>query len=76
VTIDELRKCRDRLPFRPFAIRLADRREITIEHPENVAMDAKSRTAVCRSGIGWDVLDLDLVTSLGWPLPERRKGAK
>jgi hypothetical protein len=71
--IDEVRKARDKRPFQPFLIRLADGDEITVEHPENLALDQKSRTAVCRSGGGWDVIDLDLVTSLG---PPRRKGGQ
>jgi hypothetical protein len=76
MTIDELRKRRDQRPFRAFRIRMADGAELTVEHPENLAWDEESRTAVCRSEIGWDILDLDLVTSLGLPLPKRRKGAK
>jgi hypothetical protein len=74
--IGELRKRWHRRPFRAFRIRLSDGDEITVEHPENFAIDEKSRTAVCRWGGGWDVIDLDQVTSLGLPLPKRRKGAQ
>jgi hypothetical protein len=73
VNVGELRAARDRRPFRRFQIRLADGDEITVEHPENLAWDEESGTAVCRSGGGWDVIDLDQVVSLGLTAPPRRK---
>jgi hypothetical protein len=78
MTIDELREAAQRRPFRPFEIRTADGRVGTVAHPENVAWDEDSRTAVCRIGRGWDVIDVDLITSLGLmatPRPKRSRGA-
>src|SRR5262249_371734 len=72
---DELRAARDRRPFRKCTIRISDGDEITVEHPENLAWDEKSGTAVCRSGGGWDVIDLGQITSLGLTAPPRPKAS-
>ena len=46
--IEELKKAKDRRPFQPFSIRMADGREIEVRHPDAVAWeDANARTAVC-----------------------------
>jgi hypothetical protein len=71
--VEELRAARDRRPFRRFTIRMSDGDEIPVEHPENLAWDEDSGTAVCRSGGGWDVIDLEQITSLGLIAPPRRK---
>jgi hypothetical protein len=64
VTIDELRKARDRRPFVPFVIRMSDGKDVTVRHPENLAWDEATGIAVCLSEDGTDVIDVDLVTSL------------
>jgi hypothetical protein len=75
MTIDELRKARNKQPFVPFTIRMADGTAVTVRHPENLAWDEETGTAVCLSADGTDVIDVDLVTSLNLE-PGRRKKEK
>src|SRR5262249_43832763 len=49
MTIDELRKARDKRPFVPFVIRMADGQSVTVRHPENLAWDEATGIAVCLS---------------------------
>jgi hypothetical protein len=69
--IDELKKVKDRRPFQPFLIRMADGREIPVKHPDAVAWDPDQiRIAVCGvPGGGTEILDVALVTSLSIPAP-------
>jgi hypothetical protein len=71
VKIDELKKAKDQRPFRPFAIRMADGREILIGHPDAIAWDnGQPRIAVCvLPGARWEVIEVALVTSLGMEAP-------
>jgi hypothetical protein len=84
VTIDDLKRAKDERPFRPFKINLADGRALEVRHPDAVAWDIsldeddepeEPRTAVCVvPGGGWEVVDLDLITSLGfYPAPSKGK---
>jgi hypothetical protein len=74
MTIDELRKARNKQPFRPFVIRTADGTDVTVRHPENIAWDEENRTAVCLAADGTDVIDVDLITSLRLETAKGRKG--
>jgi hypothetical protein len=71
--IDRIKQAKDRRPFRPFEIRMSDGAKVTVNHPDSLAWDEETRTAVCLSADGFDIIDVDLVTSLGWP--RKRKGA-
>lgn len=64
--IEELKKVKDRRPFEPFYIHLADGRELRITHPDNVAWtaDSLSRSVFVGHSDGWEVVDLTLITSL------------
>lgn len=73
MTIEQLREARGRQPFRSFEIRLSGGEQYTIRHPDNIAWDEDSRTATLLAGRAWVVIDVDLVTSLSTPLPERRQ---
>jgi hypothetical protein len=64
MTIDELRKARNKQPFVPFVIRMADGQSIKVRHPENLAWDEAAGIAACLSEGGTDVIDVELVTSL------------
>jgi hypothetical protein len=75
MTIDELRKARNKQPFVPFTIRMADGEKVTVRHPENLAWDEEAGIAVCLSADGTDVIDVDLITSLGLERA-RKKGKK
>jgi hypothetical protein len=63
--IGELRRARDRTPFRPFLVRRVDGGEIRASRPEHIARDVRSRTAVCRPGRAWEAIDIDQITSPG-----------
>jgi hypothetical protein len=69
--IEELKKMKDRRPFEPFFIRMADGREVRVKHPDAVSWDPDQiRIAVCGvPGGGTEVIDVALVTSLGLPAP-------
>jgi hypothetical protein len=71
--IDELKRAKDQRPSRPFEIRTADGRAITVRHPDTLAWDPESpRIAVCLiEGGGWGVTDVALITSPGIPAPKR-----
>ena len=76
MTIDELRKARNKQPFVRFTIRTADR-EFTVRHPENLAWDEETGIAVSRwtgpvyqveavaEGLGW-VLRAEIYRATGW----------
>ncbi len=67
--IEELKKMKDRRPFEPFLIRMADGRELPVKHPDAVSWDPDQiRIAVCgMPGGGTEIIDVALVTSLGLP---------
>ncbi len=64
MTIETLERAHKAKPFRPFAFRLADGRTIPVPHPEFLAFNGKSRTAVVTDdGDGFEIVDLLLVVS-------------
>jgi hypothetical protein len=67
MTIEALDRARKAQPFRPFSFRLADGRSVPVPHPEFLAFNGKSRTAVVADeGDGFEVVDLLLVVSLSF----------
>lgn len=53
-------------PFQPFTLYLGDARELTVRHPEMLAMSPSGRTAaVYGPKDRLDVIDLLLVTGIG-----------
>ena len=70
--IDELKRAKDQRPSRPFEIRTADGRAITVRHPDTLAWDLEPpETALCIvEGGGWEIVDVALITSLGFPAPK------
>jgi hypothetical protein len=87
VKIKELKDAKDQRPFEPFMIRTADGREIPVRHPDAIAWEAdvddeengeaeEPLTVVCVvPGGGREVIELDLVTSLGFaPVQSKGKG--
>jgi hypothetical protein len=65
MTVEQFRRFLRVRPFVPFAIELADRREIQVHHPENAMINGPGRTiaAVNRDKV-IEIIDLLLVTSL------------
>jgi hypothetical protein len=67
MTIESLDRAHKAHPFRPFSFRLADGRELPVPHPEFLAFNGKSRTAIVTDdGDGFEVVDLLLVVSLSF----------
>jgi hypothetical protein len=71
VRVEEFKKAMDRRPFQPFIIRTSDGREIRVNHPGAVAwINDEARTVICaHPDGGWDLIEISLVTSLGYPAP-------
>jgi hypothetical protein len=64
MTIEQIRQFRNRTPFEPFDIHLADGRSIPVTHPECLAVAPMGRTIGVGIGNVIEVIDLLLVTSL------------
>jgi hypothetical protein len=71
MTIEPLKSAYNARPFRPFVMHLADGRQIAVEQPEFMASAPSGRTVmVYQPDDMWDVVDLLLVTDLGFkPAP-------
>ena len=74
MTIEQFREFLRARPFVPFAIQLAESREIEVHHPENALVNEPGRTvaAVNRDKV-IEIIDLLLVTSLR-PLNGKARG--
>ena len=72
MTHDQLVNLLHTRPFRPYRLRTADGRDITITHPEAIAYGGE-RTAAVVFGDRWEILDIALVESIegtNEPAPE------
>jgi hypothetical protein len=70
MNIDEIKRIKDERPFRPFQIRTADGREITIGHPDAIAWEGPSFAPMLfcvLPGGRREVVNVGLITSLGIP---------
>jgi hypothetical protein len=78
--IDEIREARNRQPFQPFSLRLADGREIPVQHPEFIAV-SRRRVAVFDAEERLSIPEPLLIVSLEFPAgtslppPWRENGA-
>jgi hypothetical protein len=78
VKIEDLKAAKDRRPFEPFWIRMADAREIEVRHPDAVSWGGESSRRVTYNSPNdqWEMIDIALVTSLGTAAatkPKRRR---
>jgi hypothetical protein len=65
MTIEPVRRLHRAQPFEPFSLRLADGRELAVDHPEFLAMSPVGRTiSVAQPDGSFDIVDLLRVTSL------------
>ena len=65
MTVEQLRTLSNAQPFRPFAIHLADGREIAVQHPEFIMTVPSGRTVVvAQPDDTLNIVDLLLVTDL------------
>ncbi len=72
-SVQELKAIKDRRPFEPFHLHLADGRDIRIVHPDNVAWNAGEVTRhvyVAYKG-GEELLDLTLIVGVRVPNPSQ-----
>jgi hypothetical protein len=68
MTVRQLYDARDAIPFQPFDIHLSDGRSLIVRHPEMLSISSRNRTAVVYgSDDSWEVIDVDLVTSVRIP---------
>ena len=76
--IDQLKKVKDRVPFEPYLIHMADGRRIEVRHPDAVSWGGEDGRIVSYISPKdeWEVIDIALVTSLsGLPAKKSKKGA-
>ena len=66
MTLQDFRKLYDARPFRPFALHLADGREISVVHPDFAAVPRAGRSVVVISpdNTQMHIVDLLLATNL------------
>jgi hypothetical protein len=66
MTIADLKNAKDRRPFRPFVIHMADESEVKVWHPNALAWEREDSPIVLCTvpGGGREVIDIRLVTSL------------
>ncbi len=63
--VEEVRKLYGAEPFEPFALHLADGREIPVRHREFITISPSGRTAIVyQLDDSFNIVDLMLVTSL------------
>lgn len=69
--IEELKRIKDRRPFEPFFIHLADGRQLRIVHPDNVAWNPGEVVRHIYVGYedGFEIVDPALITGLRTPRP-------
>jgi hypothetical protein len=73
--IQDLREAKDRRPFEPFDINLADGRHFTIGHPDALAWEGPDFAPVLFAilpGGKWDVINFAAITSLSVKAPTER----
>lgn len=76
-SIEELKQIKDRRPFEPFDIHLADGRELRITHPDSVAWHAGGipRVLLVAHADGSEFVDPTLITALRVPHSENTRDA-
>lgn len=70
--IQDLREAKDRRPFKPFAINLADGRFVTVGHPDALAWEGPDFApvlVVILPGGKWEVINFAAITSLSIEAP-------
>jgi hypothetical protein len=67
--IEDLKRVKNKVPFRPFMIHMADGREIEVRHPDAVSWGADTGRIVSYISPAdeWMLIDIGLVTSLAAP---------
>src|SRR5688572_14669722 len=65
MTVEQLRTALHAQPFRPFALRMADGRSLTVAHPDFLSISPSGRTVIVyREDDSFSIVDLLLVNEL------------
>ena len=65
VTLQQLRTAHKTVPFRPFAVHMADGRHFEIRHPDFLSMSPSGRTVIIyQEDDEFSILDLLLMTEI------------
>ncbi len=73
MTREQLRELLNAQPFRPFAIGLADGRQVRVENSEFAILSPSGRTVIVyQRDDSFQIVDLMLVTSLDVPGEQKR----
>ena len=76
MTAELLRAMREANPFRPFTIHLADGRTLAVPHRDFVSLSPSGRIIIVyQPNDAFNVVDLYLVTDLGFQAPTDSDGA-
>ncbi len=65
MTIDQLRSTREKVPFQPFTVHLADGRSLPVPHRDYLSISPAGRTVIIYgSGDAFSIIDAYLITEL------------
>jgi hypothetical protein len=68
MTIEAIKEAVHAQPFRPFVLRLAGGSEITVSHPDYIALGPRGRTLIVYGpDESWRVLDVVLIGEIAYP---------
>jgi hypothetical protein len=71
MTIEQIRHAYSARPFQPFIIHLADGRQISVPHPEFMALSPSGRAvAVSQPDGAFEIVDLLLAATLEFAAPQ------
>jgi hypothetical protein len=73
MTLEQIRKAYQAVPFQPFVIHLADGREIPVPSPEFILAPPNGRTFVVYQDKAFNIVDLLLVTDLEFRIGASRR---
>jgi hypothetical protein len=72
--IDEIRKMRNRAPFRPFQVHLTSGEILAVEHPENMSLpDDEKELFVVWTNKDWNLIEAEQVARVS---TKRQNSAK
>jgi hypothetical protein len=64
MTHDQLFALMHARPFRPYRLKTAGGRELTVTHPEAIAYGGERTAVVVLPGDRWEILDINLIESI------------
>lgn len=64
MTHEQLFKLINARPFRPYRLKTAGGRDVTVIHPEAIAYGGERTAVVVLPGDRWEIIDIDLIESV------------